>query len=110
MLKVMKIMVFCYDFVMIYFWLRNRVASGQPNFGSRVVIIDWVIRVNQMMFEDQDWKSDKQVMTLLSMCVDFVKESVTKIIICSRVIGIEPLSYANDVEMTNWATSGTAAD
>jgi len=42
--------------------------------------------------------------------VDFVKESVTKIIICSRVIGIEPLSYANGVEMTNWATSGTVAD
>jgi hypothetical protein len=42
--------------------------------------------------------------------MDFVEEFVTKIIICSRVIGIEPLSYANGVEMTNWATSVTVAD
>jgi hypothetical protein len=38
------------------------------------------------------------------------EDFVTRIIICSRVIGIEPLSYANGVEMTNWATSLAVAD
>lgn len=37
--------------------------------------------------------------------MDVVEEFVTKIVICGRVIGIEPLSYANDVEMIKWATS-----
>lgn len=42
--------------------------------------------------------------------MDVVEEFVTKIVICGRVIGIEPLSYANGVEMTNWATSVAVAD